>query len=344
MLKEVLPGLFVDQFRSEFFGVQTLNYSFIPGKNGGRSLLVDAGLPETVDPTSRNTLLKDLRELNLDPEKLDCIITHTHRDHVGQAHLLNELGASVYLNPADMAVSEEQINHEILHPQLRKELFRYIGLDLSPDETYRQFWKAADAFTAGFENAWKFQWKPLPPGSRVSYGDYHLETVPLPGHTVGHMGLWDEEKKVLFSGDVLVHGITPIVSDSGNYPNALDDYLNSLRAVKHQYADCLFVPGHGAAFRHPEEEVDSAVQNYLDKCSIMYDVLRHTEGPLTIRGVALRAYGRYGKHLTDEQRRSCILIWFKTSACLQYMQERNLVKETVEDGISLWTAVRPSGT
>ena len=141
-----------------------------------------------------------------------------------------------------------------------------------------------------------------------------------------------------------MHGVTPIVSDSGNYPNALDDYLDSLRAVKHKYADCLFIPGHGKPFRHPEEEVDCAVQNYLDKCSIMYDILRHTEGPLSIRGVAMRAYGRYGKHLTDEQRSSCILIWFKTSACLQYMQERDLVKETVEDGVSLWTAVRASGT
>ena len=205
-------------------------------------------------------------------------------------------------------------------------------------------WKAADAFTAGFEDCWKFRWKPLPPGTEVSYGDYHLKTVPLPGHTVGHMGLWEEKKKVLFSGDVLVHGVTPIVSDSGNYPNALDDYLDSLRAVKHKYADCLFIPGHGKPFRHPEEEVDCAVQNYLDKCSIMYDILRHTEGPLSIRGVAMRAYGRYGKHLTDEQRSSCILIWFKTSACLQYMQERDLVKETVEDGVSLWTAVRASGT
>lgn len=344
MLREILPGIWLDDITTDFASVRNLNYAFIPGKNGGRSLLVDAGLSDSVDTVSRRQLLRDLRELHIAPEDLDCILTHSHRDHVGQARLLNDLGARVFINPTDMRFSENEMHREILHPDRRKDFFRYIGLELSSDDTYQLFWKAADEFCAGLQGIWDFKWDPLPPGETVEYGDYRLETVPLPGHTSGHMGLWEKEKKILFSADVLIKGVVPIVSNPGNYPNALDDYLNSLRAVKHRYADCLFIPGHGKPFRNPQDLADSTVENYLDKLSIMYDILRRTEGPLSIRGVAVRAYGRYGKHLTDAQRRSCILIWFKTCACLNYMKARDLVEESVEDGVSMWSAKKnPAG-
>ena len=81
------------------------------------------------------------------------------------------------------------------------------------------------------------------------------------------------------------------------------------------------------------------MQSYLDKCSIMYDILRHSEQPLSIRGIAMRTYGRYGKELSDNERRSCILIWFKTRACLNYMKKRHLLHEEMTDGVSMWRAV-----
>ena len=142
----------------------------------------------------------------------------------------------------------------------------------------------------------------------------------------------------MFSGDQIVFGLSPIVADTGDYPNALEDYIDSMRKVKHQFSDCLFIPGHGTPFRHPEEEVDHVIGTYLDKCSIMFDILRKSEKPLCIWGVSSRAYGRYKKQLTDMQRVSHILILYKTYACLNYMKGRGLVEETMEDGVSMWTA------
>lgn len=338
MLREILPGLWVDNVRTGFSGVRELNYSWVPGKRGGRSLLVDAGLPDTVSPMCRTALLQDAAALGIDFSSLDCIITHSHRDHVGQAQLLNERGARVLLNPKDMKAAEEQIDHEILHPERRAKLFRLIGLELSSEAEYRAFWKAADEFTSGFENAWRFTWEPVPVGQDLKYGDYCLIPVPLPGHTEGQIGLWDKRKKLLFSGDQLVHGVTPIVSDSGHYPEGLDDYLNSMRDIKHLYGDCLFIPGHGAPFYHPEKDADAAVHSYLDKCSIMYDIVRHSAEPLCIREVGRRAYGRDGKQLSDAERRSCILIWLKTYACLNYMKKRGLLSEKTANGVSMWSA------
>lgn len=339
MLQEYLPGLWLDEVSTGFSGVPYLNMTWIPGDAGGRSLLVDAGLPDPVSGECREAVRRGLRLLRIDPKRLDCIITHSHKDHVGQAALLHSLGARVLMNPVDMEEGEEKINHELLHPATRKKLFRLIGLELSPEDEYREFWRAADDFTNGFEHAWDFPSEAIRPGECRCYGAYRFRLVSLPGHTKGHMGLLDREKKLLFSGDQLVHGVTPIVSDSGDYPEGLDDYLDSMRAVKHVYGDCLFIPGHGKPFRHPEQEVDTVVQRYLNKCSAMYHHLRRAAEPLCIREIGRRTYGRYGRKLSRAEQRSCILIWFKTYACLNYMKRRELVREQMEDGVSMWSAV-----
>ena len=337
MLNEVAPGIFMDTLKTGYVGVPSLNYFFVPGKPGHRSLMVDAGLSENVSPLGKDMLIKDLRDLHIPFEGLDCIITHAHRDHVGLAHFLNDAGAEVYINPVEMKTSEEQYNYHVGHPELRKKLFHRIGVELYDPESYDDMWRAADNFVEGFHDSWIFDWDAIHPGDEVSYGDYHFRLVLLPGHTRGHMGLWDKEKQILFSGDVLLRGVTPIVGDTGDYHGALEDYLDSLRDVKHVYGDCLFLPGHGKPFRDPAEIVDKTVNAYLEKCSAMYDIIRKSEEPLCIRAVAVRAYGREGKKMTDAERRSCILIWFKTAACLNYMKHRGLVKETVTDGVSMWS-------
>lgn len=336
MLKEAAEGIFVDSVFTKKMGVQELNLCFIPGEE--RSLLVDSGLPPTVSPACKETLIRDVEELGIPWDKLDCILTHSHRDHVGQCSFLNDMGSRVFVNPADMQGAEDMVNHEMLHPDLREALFHRLGICLSAPEVFEEFWKAADRFTAGYEDCWKFSWSPLSPGETVHYGNYTLEAVALPGHTVGQMALWDREKKIVFSGDQVVYGLSPLVSDTGDYPNALEDYIESMRKVKHLFAGCLFIPGHGEPFRDPEREVDHVIDTYLDKCSIMYDILRKSEKPLCVWGVSSRAYGRYKKQLTDMQRVSHILILYKTYACLNYMKGRGLVEETMTDGVSMWTA------
>lgn len=337
MLKEVKPGLFVDDVYTGSLGVQELNISFIPGED--RSLMVDTGLPYSVAPACREAIIEDVEKLGLDWKKLDCIITHSHRDHVGNAAFLNEMGSRVLVNPLDMRYTEDMIHHEVLHPDLRRKLFHQLGIEMSAPEVVDEFWRAADRFTAGFEDCWKFTWEPLTAGETVHYGDYTLETLALPGHSIGQMGLWDREKKILFSADQVVFGLAPLVAETGRYPSALEDYLQSMRTVKKLCGDCLFIPGHGEPFVDPAAQVDRIVGSYLEKSSVMYEVLRKSDKPLCTWGVASRSYGGYGKKMTDAQRVSYILILYKTRTCLDYMKGRGLVQENVEDGVSLWTAV-----
>ena len=65
MLNEVAPGIFMDTLKTGYVGVPSLNYFFVPGKPGHRSLMVDAGLSENVSPLGKDMLIKDLRDLNI---------------------------------------------------------------------------------------------------------------------------------------------------------------------------------------------------------------------------------------------------------------------------------------
>ena len=212
-MKEVCPGVFVRDCRTGWYAVPQLNYSYIPGS--GRSLMVDAGMPEEVSPDGLAVMEADLKELGIRWQDLDCIITHAHRDHVGLAGVLNEKGARVFVNPVDMQ-TREIMEFDFMDTERREAFYRRIGLQMSDPEIYREFWKAGDFFVHGFEHCWEFSWEPLSPGETVSYGDYRFRLVALPGHTRGQMGLWDPEKNLIFSGDQLLNGVATIVGDSGS--------------------------------------------------------------------------------------------------------------------------------
>jgi N-acetylglutamate synthase-like GNAT family acetyltransferase len=234
--------------------------------------------------------------------------------------------------------TREIMEFDFMDQERREAFYRRLGLKMSAPEVYEEFWKAGDFFVRGFEHCWEFSWEPMSPGETVSYGDYTFELVPLPGHTRGQMGLLDREKKLIFSGDQLLNGVASIVRDSGNYPDALEDYFTSMRAVKHDYSDCLFIPGHGVPFRDPGADIDKVVGNYTEKFRIIHDCLKNSEKPLCVWGVFRRAYGQFGKEISPAMRQQFILIWMKTYACLAFLERRGLVvsKEN-EDGVPLWS-------
>ena len=65
----------------------------------------------------------------------------------------------------------------------------------------------------------------------LEYGGYHFQPILTPGHTPGHMCLYDAEKKVLFCGDHILGTITPNICIELGVENPLEDYLNSLKKI-----------------------------------------------------------------------------------------------------------------
>ena len=79
-------------------------------------------------------------------------------------------------------------------------------------------------------------------GQVLHYGGYALECILTPGHTPGHLCLYDRAKKLMFTGDTVLFDITPNITYMEGY-DTLGDYLHSLEKLG-QYEVALALPSH----------------------------------------------------------------------------------------------------
>lgn len=83
-------------------GTRYVNWYAIDGGSQGVTL-VDAGLP-----AYQRRLEGSLREIGRDPGDVRAVVlTHGHVDHTGMAAALAQLGATVYLHPADARLARD---------------------------------------------------------------------------------------------------------------------------------------------------------------------------------------------------------------------------------------------
>src|SRR5207237_1481409 len=85
-------------------------------------------------------------------------------------------------------------------------------------------------------------------GEEVPCGRFDSRVIWTPGHSAGHICLFDAVHKVLLSGDHVLPRITPSVGlHVRAASNPLPDYLDSLRLIGRLEAE-LVLPGHGDPF------------------------------------------------------------------------------------------------
>lgn len=80
-------------------------------------------------------------------------------------------------------------------------------------------------------------------GDTLSCGGHALECLETPGHTPGHLCLYDRAAGWLFSGDHVLFHITPNICRWDGVADSLGDYLESLRAVRDLPVN-LLLPAH----------------------------------------------------------------------------------------------------
>lgn len=337
-MKEVMPGIFVENVTLGITEIPAVNIIVIKGTE--RSLLIDAGITPEVRPIYRETLLRVLHDLDISFDRLDCIVTHCHPDHLGMVRFLQEQGVPVYLNPEEKRHEDELIYYQVVNPVTRKKVFHTMGLlrERQP-KAYELLWDYSQSVLGDLEDLLHFDYRDFPAGSVLNCGGYRLEAVSLPGHSYGQIGLWDSEKQILFCADHIMKGISPVVGTCHGTDSYLGRYLDSMRDIKGKYRNALFIPGHGPAFRNGTAEADRIIFSYLSKCSAMLDILKKAEAPMCIRDIGVLAYGRDAESPEKKQFLSCILIWAKTYACLKYMEEQEMVQEHIEDETPYWTAL-----
>lgn len=260
MVDEVAPNIYRIELPLPKNPLRALNSYLI--KNGERNLIIDTGMnrEECLD-----AMTSGLKEMKVDLNKTDFFITHMHADHSGLASTLATATSKVYASQADaeiinswgISVFQEQAN--------------FATRNGFPEDDVQWAIKNHPGFKYSSKHYIPFSI--VRDGDRVEAGDYSFRCVFTPGHTPGHMCLYDPDKKLFISGDHILFDITPNISLFYEKDNPLDEYLKSLDKVN-QLEVKLALPGHRNSFTAFRQRIEELKVHHQTRANEVLSILQ----------------------------------------------------------------------
>jgi glyoxylase-like metal-dependent hydrolase (beta-lactamase superfamily II) len=333
---QIIPGIYMLEvtFRPDFMPQAELSTTLcylVKEKDGW--LMVDSGYN---NDGSFNSLCGQLDALGISLKDLRWLfITHYHPDHSGLAYRIKAAsGAKVIMHQDDWNILQTVVGSaEKWNIDGLIEWAKSLGV---PSSELERFWEMATfsraLFARGLEPDIVLQ------GEENLVGEGgHLRAILTPGHSPGHLCLYDEKNKVLFSGDHVLLQITPHISPSHltSY-NQLGQYLDALRKV--QYLDVkLVLPAHERPFSHLAQRVDELLEHHRQRLEEMLAAL--SDHPLSPWELATKVHWDVGSwEQMDANNR--VLAVRETLAHLQLLESRSQVAMVERSGLSLYKPIK----
>lgn len=98
-------------------------------------------------------------------------------------------------------------------------------------------------------------------GDIVELDDYSLQCIHTPGHVSNHFCYLLREEGLLFTGDHVLQGTTPVILPPDG---DMADYFASLKLVQSLGVKFL-APGHGGLMENPDQEIEQLLQHRLKR-------------------------------------------------------------------------------
>lgn len=231
MVEEILPNLYRIEVPLPNNPLKSLNSYLI--KAPERFLIIDTGMNRE---ECARAMSSGLAAESVDLNKTDFFITHLHADHAGLVGNLASDNSKIYFNEIDAAVANRGMNEK--EWQENERLYGAHGFP--PDELTRAI---ASHPGRRYSSRKKIDYCIVKEDDLINIGDYSFKCIETPGHTPGHMCLYEPAKKILISGDHILFDITPNITFWPGVNNSLEMYLASLDKVLSLGID-LVLPGH----------------------------------------------------------------------------------------------------
>jgi glyoxylase-like metal-dependent hydrolase (beta-lactamase superfamily II) len=329
---EVADGVFRLALPLGIHGVPTVSAYLLRGEDG--DTLVDCGIAAGVDggnpgPDGTAAVSAALAAAGSTLERLErLVVTHAHIDHFGLAgEVVRRSGGELWM-----------------HRRTDLDLAKYADPDEAVD---RRTLMLADHGLFGTELTASSEglrdWMPVMPsvgrpsrlldgGEHFSAGGRTWEVVHTPGHSPGHVCLWNADERLLCSGDHLLQVVSPPVTfERGFEPDPMGSYLQSLDRVRDLGPD-LVLPGHGTPFRDGARRADAIAAGKRRRLTQVRDLVE--DRPRTVAELTADLFG--SAPLTGAQRH---FVTAEILAYLAYHEARRVLRRTRRpDGVFLWSA------
>jgi len=263
VFEEVVPGLYRIEVPLPGSPLKATNSYVVKGTE--RSLVIDTGWNREDCMTA---LVSGFKECGVDSRQADFFITHMHADHSGLVTTLAGEGARIYFGWADAEIIrsatpdhwEKQIDFARRRGFPEEELEKALGSH--PGRRYTRRYSTSDSLNLSV----------LKDGETISIGDYLFECIETPGHTEGHICLYEPSKKIFICGDHILVDITPNITLSSEERNPLKEYLMSLDKVYDLDVE-LVLPGHRRVFRNHKERIRELKKHHQTRLEEVISIL-----------------------------------------------------------------------
>ncbi len=201
------------------------------------------------------------------------MVTHIHPDHYGAAGVLAGEGlADLYIHRLEVPlVHPRYVELEHLVTEVRKYLL-VNGVPGDEADVLSNSQRALSQVVTTADPSVQLDGAEI-----VQMGRRHLRVEWTPGHSPGHITLYDLESKTLFAGDHILPDASPNIGlHPQSTPDPLHEYLDGLRRMA-AYQPKLVLPAHGRPFSEVQTRVDTLISHHQRRLDQVTEIVDRTE-------------------------------------------------------------------
>jgi len=278
------------------------------------ALLIDTGFNRDL---CYSVIMDALNELKVKDLRVFC--THLHADHMGLAARLSD---EVLMGKTEAKIVREVMTTEDYWTDLLK---FYIRNGFPEDEAKKML-----SLHPGRNFYFREDVEFVTVEEEIKVGSFRLKAIETPGHSPGHTCLYDELRRLFFSGDHVLIDITPNITWWPFLEDSLSSYLQSLEKVENLKVG-LVLPGHRRRWSDLRGRIEEIKRHHSNRLG---EALFALDTPKTAWEVAPSI--TWDLVYTNWDEVHVVQKWFavgETIAHLEHLCRKGLVDKKEEGGV-----------
>jgi glyoxylase-like metal-dependent hydrolase (beta-lactamase superfamily II) len=320
MAEEIAIGFYRLEIPLPDNPLRSLNSYVIKGF--GRNLIIDTGLNMK---ECMEAMQAGLKEIGIDLRETDFFVTHHHVDHMGLVSSLVTETSNVFFNRPEAPLVGKKEGWD--------RMFQYADIAGFPEDELKGVMQNHPGLKHAGNRTPEFEL--LEEGRIVKVGDYDFHCVETPGHSRGHICLYEPKMKFLVAGDHILNDITPNIQLWSDSEDPLKTYIHSLDKVSHLDVD-MVLPGHRRMFQNCRGRIRELKEHSRHRADEILRILR--DGAQNAYQVAMRM--TWELDCPSWEGFPVSQKWFATGetlSYLKYLQERSEIRREVQDGMAYFS-------